>query len=205
MKLEDGGNKISKEHFYNLLKTRISLDCIYILEMLINKEEFDYENQHIVALTQKLQRKGYINSKGEVTHWGIEFYESLSKPLEVAVKVPKIKDDTFEQWWSIFPSSDFFEFKGKKFEGTRKLNIKKEECKKLFNIYVAEGLLAEDIIGATEFNIESIKKVSFKKGINQMSYLPASERYLSEKRFSPFLSVWKNSKLDEIKSNETFI
>lgn len=176
---------------------------MYLLEQLIEKEDVSaLDDIASLSAIATLQRKGYVNTKLEVTDAGNKLYLSLSEHIEV-IKREKIKDDKFEEWWDCYPATDAFEYKGKEFKGTQKKNIKKDECKVLFNKLIHSGLDADKIISATKYHIDSAKSLSLRKGTNQLSFVYNSERYLREKMFEPFIG--KVIKDDTPKSNETFI
>lgn len=194
---------IKQGNFLSLNKQKITLTCVYLLEQLIEGKDIGgLDDLASLSALSTLQRKGFVNTKGEVTDLGNKLYLSLASDIQV-VKREKIKDDKFEEWWSNFPSGDGFEYKGREFKGTRKLTIKKEDCRVLFEKLVHSGTDADKIINATKTHIETAKSLSLRKGSNQLSFIMASERYLRERCFEPFLG--KVVKEEIIKTGETFI
>lgn len=181
----------TENHFLSLLKQKIPLDCIFLLEMLINKEDVDSEE--FLPFLQRLQRKGYIDVKGELTEYGKGLYDSMSEEA-VLVKVKKKveKNDDFERWWDVYPATNDFMIHNRHFQGSQKKNIKKDDCKRIFTA-LCNTYKAEEIIKATEYHIYMAKEISFKKKDNQLTFIPNSERYLREKYFEAYIEKYKNS------------
>lgn len=179
---------INQGNYLLLNKAKITLNCVYLLEQLIEGKDISPLNDiSSLGAIATLQRKGYLDIKLNVTDAGNKLYLSLNDDIQV-IKREKVKDSKFEEWWECFPNSDFFEYKGKTFKGTQKKNIKKEDCLLLFNKLVHSGLDADKIINATKFCIETAKSLSLRKGTNQLSFIPNAERFLREKYFEPFLN-----------------
>lgn len=180
-------------HFDSLLKQKIPLECIFLLEMLVN--ERDVDNEPYLSYLQRLQRKGYIDGKQQLTEYGTALYKSLFENV-VAVKPKRaiVKDDLFEVWWSeCYPSTNDFTIEGRHFQGTQRKNIKREDCKRLFAA-LCNSFAPEDILEATKYHIQTAKEISLKKRQNQLDYIPNSERYLREKYFEPYISKYKANK-----------
>jgi hypothetical protein len=128
-----------------------------------------------------------------------EFYTEQTQNIRIV--------SHFDEWWAIFPSTDYFEINGRVFKGSRKMNIKKGECKLIFDRYVELGLfLADDIIKATDYHIMLSKEESLKKGQNKLSFITNSERYLRERYFEPYIALSKKKpKQREESGGDTFI
>lgn len=187
---------IPTAHFHNVIKQKIPLDCIYLLEMINGEEDVNFEE--FLPFLQRLQRKGYIDNQMKMTKYGKDLYESLFQET-VAVKPKRIdKNEEFEKWWAIYPTTNDFEINGKHFQGTQKKNIRKDECKKLFTI-LCNSFKAEDIIKATAYHINMAKELSYKKRDNQLTFIPNSERYLREKYFESYIG--KVEKTESTSSN----
>lgn len=177
---------IDVEHASALIDAKIPLECLFILEKLIMKEEFDGGRFH-----QTLLRKGYVDVKGNITKYGEELYNSMFQPV-VEIKAnkrlaAKEKNEDFKKWWNIYPQSNYFEYNGRTFEGTQSKRIKEAECQKLFLVYTNSEFSAEDVIRATEFHINTAKKLSYKKSENQLTFIKNSHDYLVYKCFVPFI------------------
>jgi hypothetical protein len=171
--------------FDSLLKQKIPLECVFLLEMLVN--ERDVDNEPYLSYLQRLQRKGYIDGKQQLTEYGTALYKSLFEDI-VAVKPRRVaeKNDLFEQWWETYPMSNDFTINGRHFQGSQMKRMQKAECQKLFNI-LCNSFKGEDIIAATAYHINNAKEISFKKRENQLTYIPNSLRYIREKYFEAFI------------------
>ncbi len=194
---------IKEGHILSLIKARIPLESVYILSLLKNNKEIPEEIGTTTKFYQVLQRKAYIDTKGNITEYGIKLYESLFKdPSKTITKTKRaiVKNDDFERFWSIFPSSDVFTINGREFTGTRSMKTGKENCKRMFQVIINEGILGEDIIRSTEWVFKTAREKSARTGQNQISYIPASERFLRERKFMPFIDISK--KKEEQKTKE---
>lgn len=162
-----------------------SSDAISLLSFLKNGEEIDLEHAKTSALYSFLIRKDLV--QGAVL---TPFGEELLKNAEVSsVPVPTKpkKSDKFEEWWKTYPATNGFTLNGITFEGTQSKKIKKDLCKTEFNKALKDGLDADEIIAATAFHINNIKKFSLKKTESQLTYLANSERYLRERMYVPYM------------------
>jgi len=165
-----------------------SSDAISILQFIKEQEELDEEHLKTQSILSLLERKQLIN-ENKLTLLGEELLNSLE--LEELVSIKKIKVDKFEDWWKIYPATDGFTMDGKTFMGTQSKRIKKDACKALFKKIVNEGYSEDDIINATKFHMEQAKKLSFKRGVSQISFIGNSFRYLNEKMFEPYIQSSK--------------
>ncbi len=77
-------------------------------------------------------RKGWILEDGTITEFGNTLYTTIlnieGSPKEVMKKLKDERKEGFELWWSIFPPTDGYEYKGKKFKSTRTLRENKQKC-----------------------------------------------------------------------------
>lgn len=173
----------------NLEKVRLNLSHFFLLELLY----FDQSIEDYRFLLPNLERKEFV-ANDKLTELGRNTYKLL---LTTKVeKVPKADnseiDQQFEEWWLIYPSSDKFEYNGKSFKGMQKKSIKKAECKVKFRELVKTGgYTSQQVIEGTKQHLIQVKEVSVQKGINQMSFVPNSERYLREECFSPYIGETK--------------
>jgi len=161
-----------------------SSDAISILQFIKEEEELDAEHIKTNSILSLLNRKELIH-EGKLTLLGQELLNSLE--VEELVSIKKIKVDKFDEWWSCYPATDGFTMDGKIFMGTQSKRVKKDACKILFRKIVNEGFSEENIIQATKFHMEQAKKLSFKRGVSQLSFIGNSYRYLNEKMFEPYI------------------
>jgi hypothetical protein len=189
---------VKYSHFKELKKKGYSLDSLFILSLIddgIDIEEIAKEDSSVNLLLNTLTRKNLIGNDFKLTQLGVELLEFCGTRGE-KLKLSKAKDDDFEKWWKVFPTSNYFTHKGKTFQGTQSKRIKEMECRSLFNKYVTTGeFTAEEIIGATEFHIGMTLDLSIKTGKNEVSYISNSHTYLLQKKFQPFIKGWKDKEV----------
>lgn len=175
-------------HYSFLKKNKIPVGAIFILECIIKNRVIPEGGMDDL---QWLQRKGYIALSGlAATLAGEELYCIMFEdnvPAKPAKKAATVKNDDFETWWDIFPATNGFEINGREFKGVRALRQKKEECRRKF-FELTQKFKVEEIIGATKVHFQLAKEISWKKGENQLTYIPNSERYLRERVFEPYIS-----------------
>lgn len=204
---------ISPEQFRELYGKGYTLDMIYILKMFEAKV-CTTSHPKIDALEETLKRKGLLDEKENITEKGNELLSFLTSEKKV-LKTKKVKsdsDDPFLKWWSTYPSTDTFEYKNKKFKGTRALKTKKDECKaKIIKLLASGEFTIDELVEALKLEIYQKAENSIKTGINKMSYFQNSLTYLNQGTYEPFVDlVRKGHKVEEDKnqsvtSNETFI
>lgn len=86
--------QIKYEHFEQLLKDRVSLDSIFVLEQIAAGEEIPAGNVRIDGIIQTLQRKGFISKRNTITEAGASLLHQLSGETPVKkMKVPKVAMD----------------------------------------------------------------------------------------------------------------
>jgi hypothetical protein len=147
----------------------------------------------IAGLYQSLVRKGLVSDvTQEITQVGRELLTFADSEIKKPMRKLKQKASDFDAWWNVFPSTDNFEHKGKKFFGSRGLKRNREECRIKFNKILAEGdYTVEDIVNATLLDIFLKKESSVKNGDNRMSYIQNSYTYITQRSFEPFLEMIK--------------
>lgn len=148
------------------------------------------------ALLNGMIKRLLLTEDYKISPAGEEIFDiqNIDFQQPIAVKAEKIASE-FDNWWSVYPPTNNFEFNGRMFKGTRKMNINKSNCKEIFDRYVSLKLFtAEDIIRATDYHINLAKEESYKTGQNKVSYITNSERYLKEKYFEPYIDLSKNKK-----------
>lgn len=193
---------ITLEKYIKILDAGYSLDILYILKLIKEKVDISQEILHpkLGAIHQMLLRKGLATDEWKVTMDGdtlLDYLEEDGEKLKEIVK--KVKTEGFDKWWLTYCPTNHFVYKNKVFSGTQSKRIKKDDCKKLFQKIVNEGISAEDIIGATEYHFQVAKDLSFKHGKNEISFIGNSFRYLNERMFAPYIDMYKS----KIKTTET--
>lgn len=147
----------------------------------------------VKAWKQNLYRKSLVTEAGEVTTLGKELLASLlspssTSPREIIKKAVSNADDAFDKWWKLYPSTDMFSYGGVKFDGSRGLRQKKEECRKKFGEILLEGeYTPEDLINALDYELYMKKENSIKQKENKMKYMQNSLTYLNQRTFENFI------------------
>ena len=200
---------ITLERYVQILDAGYTLDILYILKLIRDNVDMSGVLDHpkISAIQQMLLRKSLLSSENKVTLSGEDLLrmieEDNEKPLNI---IKRVTSSDFDKWWLTYMPSNMFVYKGKTFSGTQSKRIKKDDCKKAFAKILNEGISAEDITGATEYHFQVAKELSYKHGKNEISYIPNSLRYLSERMFQPYVEMHKNKvKIEEQKPIEKFI
>lgn len=176
-----------------LFKKGLSLDIIYILE-LIEKDEFNNSSSPKVSVLLKtIQRKGLLTSDNKLTLEGKILLDFVKSPSLTVYKKEKTKDDPFDKWWKAYPSTDSFDHGGRKFAGSRALKAKKDDCKTKLNAILNEGeYTIDDLVGALELEIDLKKAASLKEGKNKLSFMQNSMTYLNQRTFDAFVDLYKS-------------
>ena len=186
--------KISPSHFEQLIKQSYSLDQIYLLKLVeanVDIQPMMDGSMKIAGLYQSLVRKGLIsNVTLSITQTGRELLTYADSEVKEPIKRVKQKSSDFENWWNVFPLTDNFEYKGKKFTGSRGLRRSREDCRIKFNKILAEGdYNAQQIIDATSLDIFLKKEASVKTGENKLTFLQNSLTYLTQRSYEPFIEM----------------
>lgn len=187
--------QLSVKHWEEILKKGYSLDIIYYLKLIdegYEPTEISLKNAKLDNIWSTILRKdlaGGIPCK--LTKEGRELLNFLSSSEEEP-KIIKKKpdDDAFTKWWSTYPATDTFEYRGKKFTGTRALRVKKEDCKaKLHKILNTGEYTIDELIEALKIEINQKAENSYKTGQNKMSYFQNSLTYLNQATYDPFVEL----------------
>ena len=186
--------KLTPSHFEQLVKQSYSLDQIYLLKLVeanVDIQPMLDGSMKISGLYQSLLRKGLISDVNQtITQVGRELLTYVDSEIKTPLKRKKHDVADFEAWWTAFPSTDNFEYKGKKFFGSRGLKRAKDECRIKFNKILAEGdCTAEEIIKATLLDVYLKKEASVKFGENRLKYMQNCLTYLMQRSFEPFLEM----------------
>ncbi len=186
--------KISQTHFEQLIKQSYSLDHIYLLKLVeanVDIQPMIEGSMKIAGLYQSLVRKGLIsNVTLSITQTGRELLTYADSETKEPIKRPRQKSSDFDNWWNVFPLTDNFEYKGRKFTGSRGLRRSREDCRIKFNKILTEGdYTAQQITDATSLDIFLKKEASVKTGDNKLTYLQNSLTYLTQRSYEPFIEM----------------
>jgi len=187
---------VTPSHFEQLLKQSYSLDHIFLLKLIeanIDMQPLIDGSMKIAGLYQSLVRKGLVSDVTEkITQQGRELLTFADSEVKEPIKKLKQKPEDFDAWWNAFPSTDNFEHKSKKFQGSRALKRSRDDCRIKFNKILAEGeYVAKDIIDATNLDVYLKKEASIRTSDNKLSFLQNSLTYLTQRSFEPFIEMIK--------------
>jgi hypothetical protein len=193
---------MSPEKFRQIIDEGYSLDLVFLLKMI--DENIDIEkycdNTKLKALLQTLNRKGLINNDKEIAAEGKQLIGFLSSEENIKYEKKKANKEEFEKWWKEFPTTDTFVYKGKTFEGSRSMRVKKEDCKSKINKILIEGeYTIDNLIDALKLEIYQKKEQSYKTGQNKLSYMHNSLTYLNQCDYENFIELAKTTKIKEVK------
>lgn len=190
---------IKLSHLKKLEENRLTLNHLFVLEKICKGEG---EKVSKMNELKALERKELIIST-VLTEKGKQFYEDLSgEEANVEITNPPVeelsltKKQLFDLWWGTrqiegaYPTTSYFSYEGKVFEGTRKMNVRKADTYKNFCNIIDKGeYTGEEIIQATKNHMLMVKRESLKTRSNKMQYVYNSERYLREKAFEGYLNI----------------
>lgn len=188
--------KLTLFHFKEIQKNGFTLDMIFLLKLA--EEGHDLiavceGNAKLEMICQGVYRKGLISQDHKITRVGKNVLSFMKEPApkETILKTKTVNED-FERWWKAYPGTDTFEYKGKKFSGSRSLRNDKENCKLRLNSILAEGeYTVDDLIAALEFDVLQKKENSIKTGSNKLSFMQNSYAYLNQRTFESFIELVK--------------
>jgi hypothetical protein len=189
---------ITPEKFEELYNKGYDLNIICFLEF-VQSGVYEFYNPKLLALEQTCKRKGLISEDCKITEEGknlLSFITSLEDVPKITKKkrIPKpvSPEDDFIKWYKAYPASDTFEYKGKKFTGTRALRVKKDECRvKIEKILLSGEYTIDDMIAALKLEISQKAENSIKTGINKMSYFQNSLTYLNQNTYEAYIELVK--------------
>jgi hypothetical protein len=174
------------------------MDMVFILKLAeqdVDIKALCGESAKLQALHQAVLRKGLITEENKLTMSGQNIMKFLERKIEPDAKLKKkisIDEDEFERFWRVYPGTDTFIHKGKKFTGTRSMRNNKDECKvKLFKILDEGGITLDEIIAALEYEVLQKKENSVKSGTNRMTFMQNTLTWLNQRSFEPFLELIK--------------
>jgi hypothetical protein len=134
-----------------------------------------------------------VTEQYKLTTKAKDLLEFISSDAEnVSLKRKRKTDDSFDNWWKVYPGTDTFRHKGKTFTGTRSMRVKKDECKVKFDKILQEGeYTAEDLVAALEYEVLQKKENSVKSSSNKLTFMQNSLTYLNQRTFEPFIELIK--------------
>jgi hypothetical protein len=195
---------ITPEKFEELIKKSYNLDIIYLLKLI--DEQYDVallckDSMRLSAIYQSLIRKGLITETDEkLTTIGKDLLEFLDAKMTGKLIKRKPATTDFEEWWKNYPGTDSFEYKGKKFTGTRAIRKGKDECRLKFDKIILEGeYTAQQLIAALNYEILQKKESSLQTSSNRMTFMQNSVTYLNQRAYEPYIELINSG--EEIKES----
>lgn len=193
---------VTPEQFEELIKRSYNLDILYLLKLI--DEQYDVAplcegSMRIAAVYQALIRKGLITTTDDkLTTLGRDLLEFLNIKGEAKIIRRRPATTDFEEWWKTYPGTDSFEYKGKKFTGTRALRLHKDDCRLKFDKILLEGeYTAQQLIAALNYEILQKKETSISENANRLKFMQGSSVYLNQRSFEPFIELINDgSKID---------
>jgi hypothetical protein len=159
-------------------------------------EQFDVSplcegSMKIASVYQSLIRKALITKDDEkLTLVGKDLLEFMDAKSTGRIIKRKPATTDFEEWWKTYPGTDSFEYKRKKFTGTRAIRKGKDECRLKFDKIILEGeYTAAQLIGALEYELLQKKESSVATNSNRMTFMQNSVTYLNQRAFEAYIEL----------------
>ena len=185
-------------HFKELTKAGYSLDMLFFIKLIEeghDPDEMCADDAKMKMLYQTVRRKGLLSESNKVTIIGKQVLSFLNEEVEVKIPKKKKNDTDFDVWWTTYPGTDTFTYKGESFTGTRGMRVKKEDCKIKFNNVLQEGeYTAGELIAALQYEILQKKENSLKTKVNRLTFMQNSLTYLNQRSFEPFIELIREGK-----------
>ena len=183
-------NNISFQQFKELHIKGYTLDMVFLLEQIRNEIDINTDSARINSILSSIERKGLITAEYKITLEGEQLLNFVSISDGTLKLIKKKIENEFDRFWKIFPSTDTFEYKGVKFEGSRALKTNKDECKLKLKAILNEGEYSIDkIVAAVEYDVLAKKEASIKTRTNKLSYIQNSLTYLRQRSYEPFIEL----------------
>lgn len=185
---------VTPQQFEELIKKSYNLDIIYLLKLI--DDQFDITplregSMKIASVYQSLIRKGLITDNDDkLTTIGKDLLVFMDTKSDVKIIRRKPATTDFEEWWKTYPGTDSFEYKNKKFTGTRAIRKGKDECRLKFDKILIEGeYTAAQLIAALNYEIIQKKESSVSTNSNRMTFMQNSVTYLNQRAFEAFIEL----------------
>ena len=185
---------VTPEQFEELIKRSYNLDILYLLKLI--DEQYDVAplcegSMRIAAVYQALIRKALITTTDDkLTTLGRDLLDFLNIKGEAKIIRRRPATTDFEEWWKNYPGTDSFEYKGKKFTGTRAIRKGKDECRLKFDKILLEGeYTAAQLIASLNFEILQKKESSLQTSSNRMTFMQNSVTYLNQRAFEAYIEL----------------
>jgi hypothetical protein len=190
-------NNITFSHFEGLHKQGYSLDVVFLLTLAkqgVDVKSLCEGSPKLEVLFQGVFRKGLITDQCKLTLSGQSVLDFLQQEISETTPLKKKTniDSEFERWWKAYPGTDTFVHKGKTFQGTRSMRVKKDDCKIKLKKILDEGeYTIDEMLEALEYEVLQKKENSVKAGENKLKYMQNTLTYLNQRTFEPYIELIK--------------
>jgi len=185
---------ISPQQYEELIKIGHNLDVIFLLKLI--DEQYDVSplcegSMKIASVYQSLIRKALITKDDEkLTVLGRDLLVFMDTKMNTKIVRRRPATTDFEEWWKTYPGTDSFEYKNKKFTGTRSIRKGKDECRLKFDKILLEGeYTAAQLIGALNYELLQKKESSVDSNSNRMTFMQNSVTYLNQRAFEAYIEL----------------
>lgn len=110
-------------------------------------------------------------------------------------------DDDWAKFWSEWPTTNKFTWKGTTFEGTRSMKSNEGKCKELYLKAIEKGYTTGQLLHAKRVMFTIKMEESYRKGTNQVQYLSGMEPWLRGEVYKN----WVNGKIVEEETESEYI
>jgi hypothetical protein len=184
---------VTIEHYLGLQERGLILEHVFLLKLI--EENYDLnplceEHERINGVVRGMYRKGLITKDGGITIQGKELLEFMSSVKNKRFAKKKIDNSDFLVWWEEFPKNNIFTYKGKSFEGSRSMRVRRDDCRLKFESIISEGeYTAQQLIQALKTDVLMKKEESYNTGDNKLKYMQNSLTYLNQRSYENFIDV----------------
>jgi len=133
---------------------------------------------------ESLRKKEYLNGNNQVTNLGTL---TISYITNINMGYEEEKEQQFEEWWKLFPSTDKDDGRVPPY---RSLRNRLTDCKNLYYQYLIAGINHDEIISGLNKEIEARKRAS------EFKYMKNSYRWLKEKTWKVYAETESDNTTD---------
>lgn len=194
-------SNVKPYHFDELIKNNLSLDHIFVLEMMENDLDVEYffkDSERGQAMIQTLVRTGHIK-EGIILGPGKALLEFMRKSPEKPLKIKRratMAESDMDRIWNAYPATDNIVRDGKiLFSGTRALRKAKggkDAVRSTVSKILDEGkYTVDDIVRSINFEVRQKIEESIKRRENKLSWMQNIDTYFNQRTFEPYVEVSK--------------
>jgi len=181
------------KHLTELANRGYSVEQVCLLKLIDDgddiKEMID-SSAKWAAVYQSAIRKGLIFEENKLTTDGKEIIIFIDSKEGKRIKKVAAQSTEFDLFWNEFPKTDTFEYKGRKFTGSRGLRTARDDCRTKFSKIILEGeVTATQLVEALKLDVHQKKEMSYKTGTNKLSFMQNSLTYLNQRSYDPFIDL----------------